>query len=276
MPIENVIPEKKTKKLTKTILCLLFIIIGLCVIFIRIKKIPQGSVAIVHRLNSKNLPTTTPIIQKSGILCYVNLFEDIILYPTNIQEARYDSISFFTQDGVEFIVQPRISYLLDESKVLLYHTTFNKPFEDINNEYLKELVAHSYISNGALFTSDSLVENRSLFEKNSEYFLTSKMQETGLILKNTNSNLKIPKRIKILLDLRNGAKQNALLAQERINEEYAKANLERIKDSLHYSALTNLAIQKLFIDKWDGKLNLNNHLPQVFDNIHKDLISEKK
>ena len=100
------------------------------------------------------------------------------------------------------------------------------------------------------------------------------MGEIGLILKNTNSNLQIPQKIKDIIALRSQALQNAILAEDKIKQAEAEAQIALLEartksreDSLKNSAITSLAIQKMFIEKWDGKLPVYGDTPKIYKNI---------
>lgn len=276
-PIDNTnVKKKKGKKVLTFFIILLCIIIGVCAFFLRIKKIPAGYVAVINRLKTDDVSSTKPVLQNSGLIYYIRFYEDIELYPTSVQNAMYDNMKIYTKDGVEFTVKPRVSYQLDTLQTLKFAFTFNQSLSDISKGFLKELVANAFVINAATFSSDSLVENHNVFENNVKTLLSSKMQENGFSLKNINSNLQIPFRIKEVIELRNEARRNTMLAQARLKEEYAKANIQRVKDSLIYSSLTDLAIRKLFIDKWDGRLSTESSEPKIYKEISKEVITDKK
>lgn len=258
MSIEEDKKEKKSSKKWKFLLALLLIIVigGIfSKFFMRIKHIESGYIGIKSSIGNpidNSVDYNLKIVK--GYIVFMPLYSEIIVYPTTIQTVLYDSIKINTSDGTEFVVKPRISYQLDESKALSLYKSSKQPISEFNNGYLKELVVHCYVIASGNFSSDSIVTNKNAFENQVNSILTSRISEIGLILKNANSNLQIPQNIKDIIGLRSLSLQNAILIEDKMREEYAKANIQRIKDSLLNSNLSNLSIQKMFIEKWDGKL----------------------
>lgn len=276
MPIEDKALKSGNKKsVWKWLLPLLLIIIlGACFFyfFIRIKHIDAGYVAVKSSLsdpidNTSNLDVTT---LTGGYVVYMPMNTDVTMYPTTIQTASYDNMTISTKDGMQFIIKPRISYQIDESKAPLLYKNHRGNFHDLNKTYLKEVVAGSYSAIALNFDSDSLINNMATFDNEVHNNLSSKISSIGLVLKNANGNMEIPQKIKELVDQRNLAKHNTLLAQEKYKEAYAEANVTRVKDSLINSALTDLSIKKMFIEKWDGRLiSTPIEVPQVFKDTTK-------
>ncbi|PXV63869.1 regulator of protease activity HflC (stomatin/prohibitin superfamily) [Dysgonomonas alginatilytica] len=278
MPIEEDKKVKKGRKKWKFLLVLLLIIaIGgiFSKFFMQIKHIPSGYIGIKSSIgNPLDNSVDYDIKLIKGYVIFMPLYTEITVYPTTIQTAAYDSIKVNALDGTEFIVKPRISYLLDEAKAKLLYQNNKKSLGEINTGYLKEIIAHSYTTAAGTFSSDSLVSNKNAFEIEVSKTLAAKMSEIGLILKNTNSNLQIPQKIKDIIALRSQTLQNAILAEDRKKQAEAEAEIQLLEartksreDSLKNSAMTNHAIQKMFIEKWDGKLPVYGDTPKIYKNI---------
>ncbi len=278
MPTEE---EKRTKKGGKRwkflLILLLIIVIGgvFTKFFLQIKHIPSGYIGVKSSIGSlANSSNDYDLKIIKGYAIFMPLHTEITVYPTTIQTASYDSITINALDGTEFVVKPSISYQLDESKVTLLYKNSNQTLSEINNSYLKEIVTHSYAAASGSFSSDSLVSNKNAFEASVNGILSAKMDEIGLILKNTNSNLQIPQKIKEIIALRSQTLQNAILAEDKIKQAEAEAQIILLEastkskeDSLKNSAITSLAIQKMFIEKWDGKLPVYGDTPKIYKNI---------
>lgn len=280
MPIE-IEEDKKKKKGNKKwkFLLVLFLILVIGGVFskffMQIKHIQSGYIGVQSSIGNP-LDNTVDYNSKvvKGYVVFMPMYTEITIYPTTIQTVAYDSIRINALDGTEFIVKPRISYQVDESKVELLYKSDKQSLSEINNNYLKEIVAHSYAQAAGVFSSDSLVSNKNSFETQVSNILSSKMGEIELILKNTNSNLQIPQKIKDIIALRSQALQNAILAEDKIKQAEAEAQIALLEartksreDSLKNSAITSLAIQKMFIEKWDGKLPVYGDTPKIYKNI---------
>lgn len=278
MPIEEEPKIKKGRKKWKFLLILLLIIVigGLfSKFFMQIKHIPSGYIGVKSSIgNPLDNSVDYEVKLIKGYTVFMPLYTEITVYPTTIQTAAYDSIQINAEDGTQFIVKPRVSYLLDESKAGLFYKNYGQSLSGINNSYLKEIVDYSYATAAGFFASDSLVSNKNTFEIEVSKILSSKMSEIGLVLKNVNSNLEIPQKIKDIIALRSQTLQNAILAEDRIKQAEAEASIQLLEartkskeDSLRNSAMTQLAIQKMFIEKWDGKLPVYGDTPKIYKNI---------
>ncbi len=279
MPIDGAKPASNKKK-KKSILTAVIIIavIGLILGFgMRIKHVDTGYIGIKSSITNPfdNSSEHKISVVKSGYVVYIPLCTQIWIYPTTVQTAAYNTITIRTNDGMEFVIKPRISYQLNADKALSFYTNYKVNLNQLNNNYLKEITAGTYSLAVSNYSSDSLIHNIGNFEAEAFKSLSSKMADAGLTLMNANPNLEIPPKIKELVEQRNLAKHNMLLAQDKFQEVYAKTNVERVKDSLLNSALTSLAIQKMFIEKWDGKLSPEIESPKAYRDINQAEASEK-
>lgn len=278
MPIEE---EKKVKKISKKwkflLAIFLIIIIGgiFSRFFMQIKHIQSGYIGVKSSIGNP-LDNTADYEIKiiKGYVIFMPLYSEITIYPTTVQTASYDSIKINTWDGTEFVVKPRISYQVDETRVVFLYKNSKQALSEINKSYLKEIVAYTYSNTASSFNSDSLISNRNSFESLVYKTLSSKMNDIGLILKNANSNLQIPQTIKEVITLRNQTLQNTIIAEDRKKQTEAESQIQLIEaktkskeDSLRNSAITPLAVQKMFIEKWDGKLPIYGDTPKIYKNI---------
>jgi hypothetical protein len=277
MPTLEETPKKKNSK-WKVLLTLFIFIILLGVFFkffMQVRHIQSGYIGIKSSAGSLiNNSADYDIQTVKGYVVYIPMYTELVILPTTIQNAAYDSLRINTKDGVEFIVKPRVSYQLDETKSDLFFKNCHKQLDDIKKSYLKEIVANAYSSIASIYNSDSLVANKQNFEVEVNQNLNIKMSEIGLILRNTNSNLEIPQKIKDIIELRSIALQHAILAEDKKKQIEAEAEIQIIKantirkeDSLKNTSLTDYAIQKMFIEKWDGKLPVYGETPKIYKNI---------
>lgn len=252
------------------------VIIALAVLFynffIQVRQIEPGNIGVKSNIGSTD---DTDMELVKGYVIFMPLLTDLQIYPTTIQTAAYDSLKVTTKDGVQFSVKPSVSYQLDEQKAGLFYKICRKPIDAISKTYLKEIVIKSFDEAANHFVSDSLFYNKHVFDSLATALLTQKASLIGLDMKNISSNLQIPAHISQIMMLRSQALQNAILAEDkRIQAEaearldFAAADGQRRKDSLNNSALTPLFIQKLFIEKWDGKLSPNSDTPKIYKDLN--------
>lgn len=266
--------KKKYKALIILVLVIAIIIL-FYTFFIQIHRVGPGFVGVKASIsNPVDNSSDYDVEQVKGYVCFMPLLTELVIYPTSIQIANYDSLRIIAKDGVQFYIKPTVSYQLDDKKAGVFYKTCRKSLGEANNAYIKEIIAFAYLSEANNFASDSLINNKQLFETSVSATLTKKMDEIGLVLKNASSNLEIPQQIKDIINLRGQAIQNAILAEDKIKQieaesriQVLKADAVRRQDSLINSALTSHAIQKMFIEKWDGKLPVYGDTPKVYKSI---------
>ncbi|MEN9919291.1 MAG: hypothetical protein RL662_1727 [Bacteroidota bacterium] len=272
MPVEPI--EGKPKKRRGIWMSLVWllgvsILVGSFFYFcVRVKNIKSGYIGVKADVTNPVDNTSDYVVQEvNGYVVYMPFLSDLKVYPTTVQTVGYDAMSINANDGMSFVVKPRISFQLDEKNASRFYKSYKESIEQIGTSHLKEIVASAYALAAASFDSDSLARNIPTYDTDVSKILAVRMLEKGLILQNANANLEIPAKIKEIVDLKNMAIKNTILAQEQIRESYAKANIKRVEDSLINSALTSLAIQKMFIEKWDGRLSPNTESPKVYKDI---------
>lgn len=243
------------------ILIFLLIIVAIGVVFytfcIRIRQIKNDEVAVKVNLGDSSVEAVR------GDIIYLPLRTQLYVYPTTIQTVSCDSMTFIVKDGVQFKFAPSIAYQLDAAKADLYYKKCGTTLSAANNGFLKEQAknAFSIAANG--FTSDSLMYNKQVFEKAANEKLSAQLETVGLILVSSNSNLNVPEHLREIINLRAKALQDAIIIENRLRG----VDAQRKEDSLRYSVLTPLVIQKMFIDKWDGKLNGSDTTPHIYKEI---------
>lgn len=226
-------------------------------LFIRFYQIKNDEVGVKVNIGD----STVEAIR--GDVVYMPLRTYLYIYPTTIQTIAMDTIRVIVKDGVEFAIAPSVSYQLSATKADIFYTKCGKSMDLMNKTFLREQVRKAFSDAANAFTADSLVYHKNRFEKSAYEQLSEQLGNVGLVLISSDSNLEIPKRIKDIVDLRAQALQDAIVAESRFRE----ANALRREDSLRNSALTSLAIQRMFIDKWNGKFPNNGDVPQIYKDI---------
>ena len=270
----------KTKKWTKLKWLSFLIILTACIVaifyfFVRIYHIDSGYIGVK---SSKNNPIDETdayyTATVNGYVVYVPLLTNLKIYPTSTLSYSLENIKIHSQDGVEFIASPKISLQLDALKAGDYSKNFK---EDIDkNPYIKEAIINSIITATSLYSTDSLIHNKVAYEKQLSEILAGKLKnEYFVLLKNINLNLQYPHEVKDKIELNAKVKQDILVAETQSKLAYIEADSKRKKDSLEYRNLTKLSIQKLFIDKWDGRLAPNPEQPIMYKEINSSEVANQ-
>lgn len=271
---------KKKRKIRWKAPLFILLFIAICVLFymyfLQIKRIPVGYVGVKSDIGSAiNNSEDFNIQAVKGYIVYMPLYTELVLYPTTIQSANYNDIKVNAKDGTSFLLNTTVSYQLNEKKIGDFYRTSKKNFFDLNDTYLKDIVKSTYNATASLFESDSLISHRQDFDSALNKLLTKRLDELGLTLKNTVTEIEIPAEIKKIIDLKSEALQKAILAEGMQKQAAAesfvqitKAETARKEDSLKYSALTPLAVQQMFVEKWDGKLPVYGETPKIYKQIN--------
>ena len=225
--------------------------------FVQIRQIGNDEVAVKVSMDNSE----TEVVR--GDVVFMPLRTEVYVYPTTIQTVKYDTTVVLVKDGLQFPVSPAVSYKVNAAKADVFYKNCGSSISVNNDVFLKQLVRNIYLESAAKFVSDSIVYDRNTFEASAKKLLDAEMDKVGLILVTANSGLAIPRQVQEVMSLRAKTLQDALIAENRLREVDAL----RREDSLRYSALTPLAIQKMFIDKWDGKLIQNAPLPTIYKGI---------
>lgn len=267
--------EKKGKKWTKFKWFLFFIILIAAVVavfyfFVRIYHVDSGYIGVKSSINNPIDETDAYHVKTvNGYVVYVPLLTNLKIYPTSVIAYDLGQVKIHSQDGVEFIASPKVSLQLEASKAGDYSKNFKENID--NNPYLREAIINSFVTATSLYSTDSLIHNKAAYEKQLFDILSSKLDKEYFIsLKNINTNLQYPQEVKDKIDLNAKVKQDILVAETQAKLTFIEADSKRKKDSLEYTNLTKLSIQKLFIDKWDGRLAPNPEQPIMYRDINRD------
>lgn len=246
---------KKRNKALLIIFILLIIVGVFYMFFVRVRIVRPGEIGVKASIgNPVNNEDDYDIQAVKGYVFYMPLYSELTVYPTTVQLARYERMPVTTKDGIQFFIQPVVSYQLDESQAVHFYKTIRKSLSETDQQYVKELVVSAFTMAANEFTADSLSLHEQLFTQITAKNLTPTMSELGLVLKSINTNMEIPAFIKDAIEARNKSLQQALTIQN----SYQEIEAQRKADSIRNAALTPLAIQKMQIEKWDGKTPLNN------------------
>lgn len=246
--------------------------------FIQIRRVESDSIGIKASIsNAAATSGSYDITLVQGYVCFMPLLTELTVYPTNIQSVTYDDLVADTKDVLPFKIKSTISYQLNEKNAIKFYRTCGRSLEKVQEDYLKNIVRSVYMTQLNRFTSDSLIQNKQVLDYSIDSLLSISFNEIGLELHNVVCSFEYPKEVKERLSLRAKAAQDQIIAntQKVQAENYAQiqqieADATRYQDSLVNSALTPLAVQKMFVDKWDGKLPACTETPKIY----KDILSQ--
>lgn len=253
-----------------SIVLLIAIVFSIFYFFVRVYHVNPGYIGVKSSINNpadnSSAYETTMV---NGYVVYIPLMTNLKVYPTSEFSYNVPKTTIYSKDGVGLDFTPKVSLQLDQAKADKYYLSF-KDLSLENNEHIEDGIKSALSNVTSNFDTDSLIKNKSNFEVQLQNALQDKLGQYGLLVKNVNSNLDYPEDVKNRVELKLKLEQDIFVAQTQAKLAYIEAETKRKKDSLEYSVLSNLSIQKLFIDKWDGRLAPNPEQPKAYRDINSD------
>lgn len=212
----------------------------------------------------------------TGMVWYNPFTTQVYEYPTFVQTVDYEPFTVNAKDGSEFVVDPTMSVKIIDGKSPEVFKKYRKDLNDVIHGTLYNYVKDAFRVQLNNFTTDYIVSNRDSIENAIERHLTFALRKENFQLEQLTSGLKYPQTIVDAVNAKNKAVQDA---QKALNEvEVAKAEAEKLvvaaraekeANTLKNQALTPELLEKMWIDKWDGKLPVYGQVPTMFKDISK-------
>ncbi len=243
--------EKKIHAGRITIATVLGLIVLLSVI-ISPDIIGAGQVGIVTRFGEVNR------VAESGLNFHIPFIEGITKMETRVQKAEVKTDAA-TKDLQEVNGAVAVNYTLTNQNAL-------RVYKELGVDYAKTVidpVLHESFKQGITgYTAEQLMANRTEVKAAIQEMLTQRLATYGITVVDAN-----------LTDLNFSAEFNAAIEQKAVMQqeaERAKQELEKVKieaeakieqakaeaeaQRLQQQTLTKEMIQKMWVEKWDGKL----------------------
>ena len=212
----------------------------------------------------------------TGAVWY-NLFtQSVYEYPTFVQTVDYEPFTINAKDGSEFTVDPTISLKIVDGKSPAVFKKYRKELNEVIGGTLYNYVKDAFRIQLNNFSTDYIVSNRDSIEHAIEMHLSSALAKENFQLEQLTSGLKYPQTIVDAVNEKNRAVQEA---QTALNEvAVAEANAKKLlvaaqaeaeANKLKQQALTPQILEKMWIEKWDGKLPVYGQVPTIFKDISK-------
>lgn len=212
----------------------------------------------------------------TGAVWYNPFTETVYEYPTYVQTVDYEPFTINAQDGSEFIVDPTVSLKIVDGKSPVVFKKYRKELSDVIHSTLYNYVKDAFRIQLNQFSTDYIVSHRDSIERAIETYLSKSLIRENFQLEQLTSGLKYPKTIVDAVDAKNKAVQEAMKVQNEV--EVAKAEAEKMlvaaraekeANLLREQALTPAILEKMWIEKWDGKLPVYGQVPTIFKDISK-------
>lgn len=210
----------------------------------------------------------------TGAVWYNPITTAVYEYPMYVQTVDYPAFEINAKDGSKFTVDPTININPIAGKAPEIFKKYRKPLEEVIQNVLVTHIRNAYRIKLNAYTTDDLVSKREEFEKSTEDYLREVLLKENFTLGEMTSGLKYPNSLENSITEKNKAVQQAMQVENeiRVAEAEAKklivaAQAEKEANMLKEQALTPAILQKMWIDKWDGKLPVYGTTPTLFKGI---------
>lgn len=234
-----------------------------------------------------DLKGVNPTKYVTGWVFYNPFSSDVVEFPTYMQHVEYTEFNINAYGGSQFTIKPFINYVVDAAKSdKIYQEFKTTDLEDISTRYIRNAVYQSFTDVTGKYTPDALLKNREKYEKEIFDNLAVSLLKKGFVLQQVTSNMVPPAGLVASIDAKNKAEQDAQAIQLQVAQSIAQANkdiAEARGDSasnviraagearayeLQQRNLTPMIIEKMRIEKWDGKLPVYGTAPTIFKNTN--------
>ncbi len=238
------------------------------------------------------------IVEVQGMVWYNPVTTRIYEFPTFVQhkvwtlDANEDSpqneeFTVTTRDGLSLSFDVGLDYTVIPSKVPDIFRTYRKDLRQITSEFIRTLVRNAYNNTASKYTAEDMVSKRSEYETQVKEMLSKDMDKGGFIVTQVAilGKIRMPQTLEDAVNSKIKAVQDAIRAenekqrtiaeaQKEIEQAKGKAEAMRINSEAEANAnraltstMSPLLIQKMMIEKWDGKLPVYGEVPKLFRSI---------
>lgn len=212
----------------------------------------------------------------TGAVWYNPFMEQVFEYPTFVQTVDYPAFEVNSKDGSKFTVDPSMIMKIKDGKTPVIFKKYRKELKDILSTamfvYIKDAARIEFNN----YNADEIVSNRSAVDRSLEERVRAVFDAEGFDLQQLTPGIGYPASYEEAINAKNKAVQDKLKVENEV--AVAKAQAEKLlvaaraeaeANKLREQALTPAILEKMWIEKWDGKLPVYGQVPTLFRDISK-------
>jgi regulator of protease activity HflC (stomatin/prohibitin superfamily) len=238
------------------------------------------------------------IAEVTGMVWYNPMTTNVYEFPTFVQHKVWTSslnegstnneeFTVTTKDGLSLSFDVGLDYAVNPNKVAEIFRKYRKDLPQITAEFIRTLVRNSYNQVASNYTAEDMVSRRSEYEIQVKALLMKDMTTAGFEVTQVGiiGKVRMPPSLEEAVNSKIKAVQDAIRAenekqrtiaeaQKKIEEAKGEAEALRIRaeseanaNKLMNTTLSPTIIQKMYIEKWDGKLPVYGQTPTLFKNL---------
>jgi regulator of protease activity HflC (stomatin/prohibitin superfamily) len=236
-------------------------------------KVPAGHVGVkVYLLGSSKGVDH----EELGVGRYwIGINEELYLFPTFQQNYVWtqnkdegspndESFTFQTIEGLSVGADVGISYHIEPTKVGVIFQKYRRGVDEITDVFLRNMVRDALNNIASKLPIESIYgAGKQKLLEDVQLMVKEQVTNQGIVIDKIYAigNFRLPNQVTAALNSKIEATQRAQQRENEVQEaraqaEKAKAEAEgiRVKQQLENSTLTPQILQKMWIEKWDGKL----------------------
>ncbi len=237
------------------------------------KKVPAGHAGVKVYLLGTDKGVSA---EELGVGRYfIGFNEDLFVFPTFTQNYVYtsntsegktndESITFQTVESMSIRTNVGVAYHIDQANVVKVFQKYREGVEEITAIPLRNEIRNAMINNGSKYTVERILGvDKVAFMKAVSDEVTAKMGKVGITIENVSlvGDLEAPENVRRAINAKIQATQDAVTAENQIREAYALAKKDSVlaagKNKANHQLEQSLSpqlLQKMWIERWDGKL----------------------
>lgn len=212
----------------------------------------------------------------TGVVWFNPFTKQVFEYPTFAQTIDYEAFEVNSKDGTKFTIDPSMIVKIADGKSPIIFKKYRKNLDEVINGSL-----YIYVKDAARivfnqFTADSIVSNRAMVDKAFDTRVREAFAKENFVLEQLTPGISYPKSYEDAINAKNKAIQDEMRVTNEI--KVAEANAKKLMvaaqaeaeaNKLKTQALTPQVLEKMWIEKWDGKLPTYGTVPSMFRDITK-------
>ena len=216
------------------------------------------------------------VVLVTGAMWYNPIKVAVFEYPTFVQTVDYPAFEINSKDGSRFTVDPSALIKMQDGKAPVVFKKYRKQMDEIINKTLYVYIKDAARIEFNKYNADEIVSNRSAVDKSLEDRVREAFDAEGFDLQQLTPGIKYPESYEQAINAKNKAIQDKLkvenevaVAKAEAEKTLVKAKAEAEANKLREQALTPAILEKMWIEKWDGKLPVYGQVPTIFKDISK-------
>lgn len=210
----------------------------------------------------------------TGMIWYNPFVNMVYEYPTFVQTVDYPAFEVNSKDGSKFTIDPSALIKIQDGKTPTIFKKYRKDLDDVIEHTLYVLIKDAARIEFNNYNADEIVSMRSAVDKSFEDKVRTALETEGFDLEQLTPGIRYPESYENAIDAKNRAVQQKLQVENEV--AVAKAEAEKLlvaaraeaeANRLREQALTPAILEKMWIEKWDGKLPQYGTVPNLFKDI---------